>query len=566
MRHIRIAGVLALASGIAGYVAPLAGDTYPRQSTVDAQHYVFRLTLSDTSPEIVGEATVTVRLTADNVREVSLDLTSAHDGRAMTVTGASRDGAAVTFAHANNRLTLPIAASSRSGQLVSFTIQYHGIPASPAGTPLGPNGRDGGPGLRIIPNKYGEWSAFSENWPNRARQWLPMIDHPYDKATSEFIITAPSKYQVVANGLLQESIDLGDGRRLTHWKQSVPIASWLNAVGVEQFAVHHAASVKGIELTTWVAHQDDQAGRVYFEGPAREALEFYGDHIGPYPYEKLANVAAAGLGGGTEHASSIFYGETGIRPDAAGVVRPATGLVYHEIAHQWFGDSVTEKDWDDVWLSEGFATYFTLLCTEHWTGRDAFVAGLQSSRQRIFTLEHQNPGMKVTHDNLADMGRVLNNIIYQKGGWTLHMLRNLVGTDTFWTAIRTYYARYRDASASTADLQRVFEETSGQPLGWFFDQWLRRAGSPMIAGSWRYDAAAKQIEVTLDQTQPGTPYRLPLDIGITVEGAAVRTEHVEFTQAHQSWRFAAGAAPSAIMLDPATRLLFEAGPFTGARN
>ncbi len=140
------------------------------------------------------------------------------------------------------------------------------------------------------------------------------------------------------------------------------------------------------------------------------------------------------------------------------------------------------------------------------------------------------------------MGRVLNDIIYQKGGWTLHMLRNLVGTDTFWTAIRKYYAQYRDASASTADLQRVFEETSGQPLGWFFDQWLRRAGSPMIAGSWRYDATAKQIEVTLDQTEAGTPYRLPLDIGITVEGAAMRTEHVEFTQAHQSWRFAAGAA------------------------
>ena len=218
----------------------MAGDTYPRQATVDAQHYVFRLTLSDTSPEIVGEATVTVRLTADNVRDVVLDLTSAHDGRAMTVTAASRDGATVTFSHATNRLTLPIAAGSRSGQLVSFTIQYHGIPASPEGTPLGANGRDGGPGLRIIPNKYGEWSAFSENWPNRARQWLPMIDHPYDKATSEFIITAPAKYQVVANGLLQETIDLGDGRRLTHWKQSVPIASWLNAIGVAQFAVHHA--------------------------------------------------------------------------------------------------------------------------------------------------------------------------------------------------------------------------------------------------------------------------------------------------------------------------------------
>ena len=551
-------GLVALSAAI-----PLAADTYPRQPGVDAQHYVFRLALSDTSPEIVGEAIVNVRLTRDAVEEVVLDLTSAHDGKAMTVTGVTRDGATVAFTHERDRLTLPVAEPARAGQLVSFTIRYHGIPAAPAGTTTAANNREN-PGLRIIPNKYGEWSAFSENWPNRARQWLPMIDHPYDKATSEFIITAPAKYQVVANGVLEETIDLGDGRRMTHWKQSVPIASWLNAIGVEQFAVHHAGFVKGVELTTWVAHQDDQAGRSYFEGPAREALEFYGDHIGPYAYEKLANIAAAGLGGGTEHASAIFYGETGIRPDAAtGVVRPATSLVYHEVAHQWFGDSVTEKDWDDVWLSEGFATYFTLLCTEHYAGRDAFVAGLASSRRRIFTLEHQNPGMAVIHDNLSDMGRVLNQIVYQKGGWTLHMLRNLVGTDRFWTAIREYYKRYRDASASTTDLQHVFEEVSGQSLGWFFDQWLRRAGSPAISGSWRYDASGRQIELILDQTQGGQPYRLTMDVGIAVEGAQPRVESLEMTQAHQTWRLPSDKPPAAITLDPSTRVLFEAGPFTG---
>jgi aminopeptidase N len=553
--------------GLAGLTtsARVTADTYPRQAGVDAQHYVFRLTLSDTSQEIVGDASVTVRLTTDSVKDVVLDLTSAHDGKAMTVTSAARDGQAVAFTHAHDQLALPLAPSSKAGQLVTFEVKYHGIPAPPAGTATPLNSREN-PGLRIVPNKYGEWSAFSENWPNRARQWLPMIDHPYDKATSEFIVTAPSKYQVVANGLLQEEIDLGDGRRVTHWKQSVPIASWLNALGVEQFAVHHAGMVEGVELQTWVAHQDDQAGRVYFEGPAREALEFYSDHIGPYAYEKLASVAAAGLSGGTEHASAIFYGETGIRPDATGVVRPATGLVYHEVAHQWFGDSITEKDWDDVWLSEGFATYFTLLCTEHYAGRDAFVAGLQSSRQRIFGLEHQSPGMAVTHDNLADMSKVLNQIVYQKGGWTLHMLRQQVGTDTFWAAIREYYKRYRDASASSADLERVFEEVSGQRLDWFFEQWLHRPGSPTISGSWRYDAAAKQIEVTLDQSQAQTNkvYRLPVDVGITVDGApAMRIEAMDFSQPHQTWRFPSDKAPTAVTLDPQTKLLFEAGAFGG---
>ena len=264
-----------------------------------------------------------------------------------------------------------MATPSKANQHRTFTVAYHGAPAN---------------GLRLIQNKNSEWSAFSENWPNRAREWLPMIDHPYDKATSEFVVTAPAKYQVVANGLLQEVIDLGDGRRVTHWKQSVPIASWLNAIGVEQFYVHYAGTVKGVELSTWVAHQDKDAGTIYFEGPARQALEFYSEHVGPYSYEKLANVAAAGINGGTEHASAIFYGERGIRP------APAFGLVAHEIAHQWFGDSVTERDWDDVWLSEGFATYFTHLCEEHYLGREVMVAGLKRDVTTILAAEKANAG------------------------------------------------------------------------------------------------------------------------------------------------------------------------------
>src|SRR5262245_5404813 len=379
----------------------------------------------------------------------------------MTVTSVTSGGKPVPFTHDHNVLTLPLSAPSTAGRHAQFTIAYHGAPAG---------------GLRILPNKHGDWSAFSENWPNHARDWLPMIDHPYDKATSEFIVTAPAKYQVVANGLLLEETDLGDGRRRTHWKQSVPIASWLNALGVEQFAVFHAGIVKGVELQTWVAHQDAESGRMYFEKPAREALEFYSEHIGPYAYEKLANVAAAGLNGGTEHASAIFYGENGVRAE------PATSLVAHEVAHQWFGDAVTESDWDDVFLSEGFATYMALMCTEHYQGRDALVVGLKRSRETVLRLEARNPKLKVTHDNLDRMSQVIDQVKYQKGSWTLHMLRCLMGDSAFQAGLRNYYARYRDANASSEDFQRVMEHAAGQDLGWFFEQWLHRAGSPNIVG------------------------------------------------------------------------------------
>ncbi len=519
--------------------SPAGADTYPRQADVDARHYVFRLTLSDASPEIRGEATVDFLIVRDAALQVVMDLASAAGGKGMTVTGVTRDGHAIPFVHDRNRLTLALPPHVRAGQHVQFAVAYHGAPAD---------------GLRLIRNKYGEWCAFSENWPNRAREWLPMIDHPYDKATSEFVVTAPSKYQVVANGLLVETRDLGDGTRMTHWKQSVPIASWLNAIGVEQFDVHHVGMVKGVEIQTWVAHQDADAGRVYFELPSRRALEFFSEHVGPYSYEKLANVAAAGIRGGTEHASAIFYGETGV------TASPATGLVVHETAHQWFGDSVTEKDWDDVWLSEGFATYFTLLYTEHYDGRDAFVAGLKSSRARVLALQPSLPGVAVLHDNLSDMSKVLNQLIYQKGGWTLHMLRGVIGTDAFWSGIREYYRRYRDASASTADFRRVMEEASGRDLGWFFDEWLTRSTEPSFEGSWHYDAAARRIAIILDQTQDGEPYQMPVEVGVTVDGQpapTTRIERLEMTGAHNTFTIAADKEPSEVTFDPGTWLLVD---------
>jgi aminopeptidase N len=517
MRRFLLAGLLC--------ATHLAGDTYPRQTGIHAQHYIFRLTLSDDTDEISGEATVEFRFLKDNVAEVALDL-----AKGMTVTSVTSSDAPVTFTHESDRLVLSLT-SSRAGEIRQFTIRYHGIPAD---------------GLRIGTNKYGERTFFSQNWPNLARQWLPMIDHPYDKATSEFIITAPSKYQVVANGLLQEVTDLGDDRRLTHWKQSIPIASWLNAVGVAQFASRNFDTVHGIPLQTWVYHQDRDAGIVTFEGPARQAMEFYIDHIGPYSYEKLASVEAAGLNGGTEHASAIFYGEKSVAN------RPATNLVAHEIAHQWFGDSVTEKDWDDVWLSEGFATYFTLLCTEHYEGRDAFVAGLKKSRDSVFATEKKNPGVAVRHNNLSDMKKVLNQLVYQKGGWTLHMLRAEIGTDKFWAGIRDYYRRYRDSNASTEDFRKVMEEASAKDLGWFFDQWLNRAGSPVVEGNWRYDAATKKITVGLTQTQSGEAYRLPLEIGISE-----RSEKIEMTRKQQQFEIATDKEPQSLILDPNTQVLME---------
>jgi aminopeptidase N len=255
--------LLRIALGLAATAAPLAArDTYPRQPGVDAEHYVFRITLSDSTNEIAGEATVAIRFTKAGLTQFFLDLTSLANGTGMTVAGVAEDTTRLRFTHLDNHLTITLPRPTRAGELRRFTIRYHGVP---------------GDGLRIGTNKYGERCFFSWNWPDKARRWLPMIDHPSDKATSEFIVTAPAIYSVVANGLLQSEVATGDGRKVTHWKQSVPIASWLNAIGVARFAVHHAGLVKGIEIQTWVAHQDLAVGEARYEDVARRAIEFFSD-------------------------------------------------------------------------------------------------------------------------------------------------------------------------------------------------------------------------------------------------------------------------------------------------
>jgi aminopeptidase N len=523
--------------------ASAAADTYPRNPNVDAQHYRFALTLSDDTNEIHGEATVDLVLLTTGIADIELDLAQAtadRNGRGMTVSSVTSGGNPLQYRHQNDRLRIMLPSPSTAGQLVRVVITYHGVPAT---------------GLIIAPNKYGDRTFFSDNWPDKARQWLPLVDHISDKATGEFSIDAPSHYQVISNGLKIEDTDLPGDRRRTVWRQSVPIAPWLFALGAARFAVQRVGEYDHVPIETWVYAQDRDAGFHDFAVPTRDVLAYFSNMIGPYSYEKLANVQTNSVKGGMEAASNIFY-------DADSVTGTRTtrwrNVVIHEIAHQWFGDAVTERDWDDVWLSEGFATYFTLLYIEHAYGRDEFVEGLRASRRTVLEFDSKDPNYRVVHDNLSDMKRVTTVQTYQKGGWTLHMLRGLLGDEKFWGGIRIYYSRYRDGNASTADFRQAMEEASGVELGWFFDEWLYRGGLPRIEGNWHYDATAKQIDVEVNQTQPGAPFKMPVDIGVSVQGSGTRIERVQISSRNEKFRIASEQPPTSVVLDPNLWVLMDA--------
>lgn len=541
MRILVALGASLVVSGSGG-----AGDLddYPRRIGVDVEHYRFELTLSDETDQIRGRATVQVLFTGAGVTSLPLDLVAARDdGGGMSVTSVEQDGQPLRFTHDEDLLAITLPEASRAGSRAAIVVEYSGTPAG---------------GLRAGPNKYGDRTFFSDNWPNRARHWLPTVDHPYDKATSEMVVTAPAHYQVVSNGVRIEESDGLDGTRTTHWRQNAPIATWLYVLGVARFAVQHVEDAVGVPVETWVYPQDRDAGFYDFAVPTRRAMEFYSDNVGPYAYEKLANITSPVTGGGMEAATAVMYNERAVTGTRDVGWR---NVIIHEIAHQWFGNAVTESDWDDIWLSEGFATYFTLLFIEHAYGRDEFVDGLRSSADRVFQQYADDPGYRIVHDDLSDMRRVTSGATYQKGSWILHMLRNKVGDEAFWAGIRSYYARYMNGNATTADFRMEMEAASGEDLTAFFDQWLYQGGNPRLEGWWDYDPSARAVRVELNQTQGAGPtYLLDLDIALhdgTLERPAV-IEEVSLDSRFHRFVIPVDFEPTHVSLDPDVRLLFEA--------
>lgn len=574
------------ASGLLGLlllVAPCTkADMYPRQPGIKILHYTFDVTVGDATDEMTIKDTVDLQFLTDGVNSIDLDLCSlisqpqAPDrlnpclqsmprkrrnqadasqaapaptsvGRGMTVTEVLSNGAPLMFEHKNNRLQIHLP-TANAGEKLSLTISYHGVPAN---------------GLFIGKNKYGDRVWFTDNWPNKARNWLATIDHISVKAPKTLIVTAPQSYQVISNGKTTEETNLPNGLRRTMWTESEPIPSWQYSLGIAAMAVEYFGRFHGTEFSAWVFPQDRESGFKALDQQTASIFEFYSDHIGPFAYEKLAQVEAAGGGGATEPATTIFY-------------YGGFGAAAHEIAHHWFGDAVTERDWDDVWLSEGFATYFNLLYIEHQDGRDAFLAGVKRTRSAAMTYVLAHPDDTVVHKNLQNDSDVFSNSaqIYQEGAMVLQMLRGVLGDEVFWSGIRLYYSRYMNSSASSDDLRHAMEDAcyaagncpkEDQDLSWFFQEWLGRGGIIRADGGWHYDAAAKELQIELNQTQAQGLYRMPVEVDIKVprtsttgaEGnrnAAAEPEIRKMTilleKQQNSLTVPLDTAPTEVLLDP----------------
>jgi aminopeptidase N len=531
-------------------VAPAPGLYAPG---VDVQHYEVEIALAAGSDRIDARVAIDV---AVNSHQAVLPL----DFTGLEVTAVTVDGMAGPYTYEEGVVRIPLR-SVVPGDMVRVTLDYRGTPDD---------------GLILRENVHGAPAAFVDNWPNRTRFWLPTVDHPTDKATVRYTVHAPSQWKVIANGaLLTEAaptpagaLGSGSDRRTWVWEVGVPISTYNMVIGAADMDIRTvglAACGRAplspredgcVEVTTWIFPEDVDNAEPSFRRAA-QMTDFFTELVGDYPFEKLANVQSATRFGGMENASAIFYSEQAI---AEG--RDIEGTVSHEIAHQWFGDAVTEASWHHLWLSEGFASYFGDLFFEAADGVEDFRLLMEVSRQSVVSsADVERP---VVDPEETDLFALLNANNYPKGAWVLHMLRGLLGDEAFFAGIRAYYQRHLHSAVLTEDFQAVMEEVSNTDLDWFFTQWLYRPGYPVfeVEDRWTPGEAGGTSEVVVRQVQKDSwpRFRVPLQL-CWGEGAERLCRAAVSGSSEDVFRFDMEARPEgSVTLDPDGWILKDMRP------
>ncbi len=505
------------------------------QRNIDVLHYTFNVSLNDNNDSIHGIAEIRF-VVLKNTAVISFDLAGISKGKGMMVQMASYDNTNSTgprFTHTGNKLTFNWKHQLKKGDSSGITISYRGIPAD---------------GLIISKNKYGNRTFFADNWPNRAHNWLPCVDDPADKATVDFLVTADSHYQVIANGVQIEETNLPGNKKLTHFKEEVALPTKVMVIGVADFAINQVGDVDCVPVSSWVYPENKKAG-FYDYAIAKDILAYFISYIGPYAYRKLANVQSKTRFGGMENAGAIFYAESSVTGS-----RLEEKLIAHEIVHQWFGNMATEKSFAHFWLSEGFATYLTHVYLESKFGYESLNRRMQEDRDNVIAFVKTNPRPVV--DSTPDYMKLLNANSYQKGSWVLHMLRRQLGDTVFHKSIRKYYATYAGINADTKDLQKIFESVSGKNLDQFFKQWLFTPENPSLDITWQYDGKKKEVRMHIKQLQNHN-FHFPLLISLIPKSGAPIDRKILVDKKESDFVFPVPEKPKHLVVDPHTSLLFQ---------
>ncbi len=533
----------------AGAPKPFAipGDTahYARDRVVDVEHIKLDIDIDMDRQRIKGVARTTFRPINDGALHVEFDAVE------MEIESVQIQGrrTAARYTYDGAKLRIELGRGRKAGERITTVVRYSATPRR---------------GLYFVapdegyPNKPQQ--VWSQGQDEDSRHWFPCVDFPNEMATSEVAVTVPKPLIVVSNGRLAGVSERGR-KRTYRWRQDQPHVAYLLSVAAGDFA-EIKDSVDGLPIQYYVPKGREADGRRALSRTPR-MLRFFSDAIGiKYPYAKYAQVVAADfIFGGMENISATTLTENVLQDRRAypDFFDAGDGLVAHELAHQWFGDLLTCRDWAHGWLNEGFATYFDALFTEHQRGVDEFRLQMRRNGQLYMAEDAQHYRRPIVSNTYTEPIDLFDRQFYEKGSWALHMLRHNLGDDLFWKAIRHYAAKHRGGNVTTPDLQRAIEESTGRNLDEFFEQWLYGAGHPQLTVAFAYDATAKQGKLTVKQTQTADHgsrevFRTPVDVSFRV-GRRDQNFRIHLTEREQSFYFPLAQKPRMVRFDPGGWLL-----------
>jgi aminopeptidase N len=501
-----------------------------------------RLDLKVDLPKKTVEATATLKVRGLRpLTSVTLDAVDFEVSRVGIGNGGKEDKTA-HFGHHDGKLVIDLEPAWPTGKEATLRIDYK-VREPKAGLHFfGPSEAEPEVPLTV-------WSQ-GESITNR--YWIPCLDRPNQRQTTELVVTVPEGYEVLSNGsLVEQTKNAADKTTTFHWLQDKPHPSYLVTLVVGQFDI-----VKdewdGIPVLYYVpkGHKDEVADSF---GRTPEMIKVFSKRFGiRYPWDKYAQVVAEQFGGGMENTSATTLTEFSLHDKRSLLDGNADGLVSHELAHQWWGDMVTCRDWAHIWLNEGFASYMEVVWAEYKEGADEAAYNILTKGRGAMAGGKARPIVDRRYSNPDAM---FDARAYPKGAFVLHMLRQQLGDDTFWNGIQTYGADNKFRSVETADFRKAMEQVSGRDLERFFYDWTERPGHPVLEVTTEYVTDSKQARISVKQTQAGEPFHFPLKI--VLRGSQDKTVEEQITQKEQQVVVPLAERPTGVDIDPNQAVLAE---------
>lgn len=524
-----------------GSFAGIYSQSQKRVKHFDVQHYTIRVSFDHAARRVFGDTTVSIKPQKDNFSAFELDAAGLNF-ESVRLENSEKN---LEYRTAGNKVFITLDKPYKTGEQIAVRFKYSATPkkgiyfvdaAAEKGAPQRPA------------------QIWTQGEPEEAHHWFPSYDFPDDKATSEQIITVGKGETAIGNGELINRAENPDGTQIFHYKMPVPHPTYLTSLVVGNY-VKIRDSYKNVPLGFYVYPGFETIVPTAY-GRTKDMFRVFEDLTRvEFPFNKYDQTIVASFQfGGMENITATTMADTEIF-FARYNRNLVDDLVAHELAHSWFGNLVTCKNWTELWLNEGFATFMEAAFREKFYGREDYMRKIREDADEFMAADAVSRRRPPLFNPAAKPETLFDEpaFVYEKGGVVLHILRETVGDEAFWKAVNVYLNRHKFGNVETADLQKVMEEASGKDLSWFFKQWVYGKGYPKLNVRQSYSPSTKKLTLTVSQTQKieaGAPSAFVLPVELQIQtGEEIKREKLEINQRQQTFSFSLDKAPKKVVFD-----------------